>query len=378
MNKNFYSELSSFKDFQSVFNKSTYSDVPDDWYVVVCDIKGSTKAVAEGKYKDVNLIGAACVGTLSKIGDDPFVFGGDGASFLIDPENLEPFLNELLKVKLASKNRFSLNLKVGFVQVSELMSLGTSVKIAKYELSKDKYIAKFSGGGLSKADELIKSDSKYEVISNSSIEANFDNLSCRWQPILNKNGIILTLIVYSKNFDRYQEIFECIGRILDFNSDILNPIKSNGMSYHGFRQMFREEKKFVSSVYSFKFFLRFMEICFAFLLFNRFPKLKPKSIKNYTKSMERYSDFKKFDDTLRMVVDCSEEQKEQIDNYLKAQKDISYGMSISDSALMTCLVESLDDGGHIHFVDGSDGGYTKASKSMKDSKASHLALTENP
>jgi len=31
---------------------------------------------------------------------------------------------------------------------------------------------------------------------------------------------------------------------------------------------------------------------------------------------------------------------------------------------MTCYIENMDSN-HIHFVDGSDGGYTKASKEFK-------------
>jgi hypothetical protein len=49
-----------------------------------------------------------------------------------------------------------------------------------------------------------------------------------------------------------------------------------------------------------------------------------------------------------------------------SQKDnLRCGVHRSESALMTCLVFNLDKGEHIHFVDGSDGGFTAAAKSMK-------------
>jgi hypothetical protein len=44
---------------------------------------------------------------------------------------------------------------------------------------------------------------------------------------------------------------------------------------------------------------------------------------------------------------------------------LRYGVHRSDSALMTCLVFNLDNSEHIHFVDGSDGGFTAAAKNMK-------------
>lgn len=40
-------------------------------------------------------------------------------------------------------------------------------------------------------------------------------------------------------------------------------------------------------------------------------------------------------------------------------------MHLSDHAVMTCLVMSAEDGKHVHFVDGGDGGYTKAATQMK-------------
>lgn len=57
--------------------------------------------------------------------------------------------------------------------------------------------------------------------------------------------------------------------------------------------------------------------------------------------MSVYSDYRKFDDTLRMVLDCSTEEIEKIKNLFINSKNISYGIIISDHALMTCLVDNL-------------------------------------
>ena len=59
--------------------------VPDDWFIVICDLRDSTEAIEAGLYQDVNLMGAACISTMkTAITDDfPFVFGGDGASLLL-------------------------------------------------------------------------------------------------------------------------------------------------------------------------------------------------------------------------------------------------------------------------------------------------------
>jgi Protein of unknown function (DUF3095) len=40
-------------------------------------------------------------------------------------------------------------------------------------------------------------------------------------------------------------------------------------------------------------------------------------------------------------------------------------MHVSQTALMTCLVTSPTESLHVHFVDGGDGGYTSAAKTLK-------------
>jgi hypothetical protein len=41
---------------------------------------------------------------------------------------------------------------------------------------------------------------------------------------------------------------------------------------------------------------------------------------------------------------------------------------------MTCLLFSLEDSRHIHFIDGADGGFTYAAKGLK----AQLAAVEKP
>jgi DNA-binding IscR family transcriptional regulator len=80
------------------------------------------------------------------------------------------------------------------------------------------------------------------------------------------------------------------------------------------------------------------------------------------------SDYRKFDDMLRMVIDCSKEEAEKIEAYLEQKrqaKQIVYGTHRSEKALMTCFVTTLEGNGHVHFIDGSDGGYVLAAKQMK-------------
>ena len=56
-----YEALEPFTKFEELCDPFHYEELSDDWWVIVTDIQGSTKAIQEGRYKDVNLIGAASI-----------------------------------------------------------------------------------------------------------------------------------------------------------------------------------------------------------------------------------------------------------------------------------------------------------------------------
>jgi hypothetical protein len=81
------------------------------------------------------------------------------------------------------------------------------------------------------------------------------------------------------------------------------------------------------------------------------------------------SDYRKFDDTLRMVLDVTAEELARIEGLLEAHAgrgELVFGVHTADAALMTCIVRKYE-GEHIHFVDGANGGYALAAKRMKES-----------
>src|SRR5271169_4170055 len=87
----FYHSIPAFRGFASLMDPALYSPLPDDWTVGVADIVESTKAIAAQRYKAVNMAGAAVIASVTNALDGrefPFVFGGDGASFAIAPDDL--------------------------------------------------------------------------------------------------------------------------------------------------------------------------------------------------------------------------------------------------------------------------------------------------
>src|SRR5919201_1477249 len=84
----FYGAIPVFRGFGSLMDPAMYSPLPDDWTVGVADIVESTKAIANQRYKAVNMAGAAVIAAVTNALDGrefPFVFGGDGASFAVAP-----------------------------------------------------------------------------------------------------------------------------------------------------------------------------------------------------------------------------------------------------------------------------------------------------
>src|SRR5580704_9356357 len=82
----FYAAIPVFDSFADVTKPSSYRPLPDDWVIGFSDIVGSTKAIAEGRYKAVNMVGAGVIAAVANaLGRRPFpfVFGGDGASFAV-------------------------------------------------------------------------------------------------------------------------------------------------------------------------------------------------------------------------------------------------------------------------------------------------------
>jgi hypothetical protein len=88
----------------------------------------------------------------------------------------------------------------------------------------------------------------------------------------------------------------------------------------------------------------------------------------YRQQLVRNTDFRKFDDGLRMTLDCTPELADRIEAVLvsaQASGAGRYGVHRQTAALMTCFVPSPTRSDHVHFVDGAMGGYAAAAQALK-------------
>lgn len=383
--QDFYKTLNSFTKFEEALNTNLYKPLPDSWYIVVSDIRNSTIAIENNKYKDVNIIGASCIiavlNTLKTGEDIPFVFGGDGATFAIPEKLIAQTTEALLSTQDLAQNEFDLNLRIGIVPVKDILKSGKSINIAKYSISKNTNIAMFSGGGLTYADELIKNqEDKYSVTRSNkdphNTQANFNGLECRWNPVKATKGQMITLLVQAKEEESstnlYKDILNKIGEIYG-GSECYQPNNQENMSLTFDSENHKKEIKVRSS--SKNIFGKTAHILHIYgivligtiaLSFERYFRKAEK--RNLTNDLIRNTDFQKFDDTLRMVIDSRPDQAKKLQTYLEkiyTNGKCVYGMHISDEALITCMIFDRADR-HLHFIDGAQGGYALAAKKMKE------------
>lgn len=371
MSHSFYDKLRSFTSFSEIITSEHYVRVPDDWYIIITDIRGSTQAISEGRYKDVNTIGAATIVVTRSVieSDFPFVFGGDGATLLVHQSQKDAVLRGLCALKKLAQSGYNLNLRVGAVSIEELSRSQLPIEVAKLEITRGRSIACLRGPGVSAAERWIKDPSgKHIVDIHTEDTPLLSELTCRWSPIPSKRGNILTLIVSSlRGSDVYRDFLNELGRIIPEGLDSANPTHMDVARYNTFWTNLKHEAK-LHSIWSLSFWKNLFSILVTDLIFRKGILRRADIFNQYEKSVAAHSDYRKFDETLRMVIDCSREQADQIIEYLRkehAAGSLCYGHLITDSSLMTCVVQGLGQGQHIHFIDASHGGYAAAAVELK-------------
>ena len=373
MDEDFYSNLESIDSIKDILNDEKYQDIPTTWSIVITDVKNSTNAIKEGKYKNINLVGAmSIIGILNidKKLDLPFVFGGDG-SFVLIPNTLISKVNQaLLHMQELSKEKYSLDLRIGIIPINDIYLQKKEIKITRLQLKDESCQAIIKGGGLELADELLKNSNKYIINGKINIKFNLDldGLECRWKQIESPRDKTLSIILKCKDDFYYKNVLDKFEEILG-NKDARCPLSFsklklsfNSLELESEANLFSKNKKETkSNIFKFK--------CIN-LIGLVLMKFKLGEWGSYKNRIQATIDSEKFDDLLRMVVSSTNSQTNELNKYLEEEykKDnLVFGVHESKAALMTCLIFQRH-GRHIHFIDSSDGGYALASNAYKKRK----------
>ena len=400
-NDRFYAELEPFRRFDDFTAFDAYAPVPDDWVVMIADVEGSTRAIEAGNYKAVNMVGAASITAVLNVRDGieiPFVFGGDGGTLVV-PGALRAAAGEaLLRLKAASTETFGLALRVGAVPVADLRAGGHDVRVRKYELSPGNHLAMFAGGGVERADALLKGAGEGDGGGRDDdgggadyvLEAggapgppDLEGLSCRWEPLTPRNGRMMTLMVQARAADRgvegrvLGEVLAAIGTILGDRLQGFAPASPRTMRFRWpprglalevraarYGAQARAGKASAVKRWRAALFTSLVQyVCERFDL-----KAGDYDAPAYREELRANTDFRKFDGMFRAVLDVSAAQAARVEAYLQEQYKagrLVYGLRLADEALMTCLVFNLAQSEHVHFVDGAEGGFAMAARDFK-------------
>src|ERR1700710_1164984 len=155
----FYAGIPVFRGFGSLMDPALYSPLPENWTIGIADIVESTKAIAEQRYKAVNMAGAAVIAAVTNALEGrefPFVFGGDGASFAVSPDDLGRAREALAATARWVQDDLNLVMRVALVPVAGVRAQGLDVRVARFAPSPNLSYAMFSGGGLGWAETAMK------------------------------------------------------------------------------------------------------------------------------------------------------------------------------------------------------------------------------
>jgi hypothetical protein len=372
---------------------SDFTAAAAHWSVLLFDVRGSTQAIADGRYRQVNMAGAMCLASAFNFfgrNDFPFVFGGDGATILLPTHEIPRYLPVLQSLISRVRREFQLELRVGYVEIAELRKLGAEVVVRKRAITKAFARCDFLGGGFDLAEDLIKKEKAPAVVLKVQSDADDADLSltgleCRWEPIHSRAGEFYSVIIRpsQRSPSESNKVIEEILMALPVDRTpgaeqlklTMDPRKLvSEILAHAKKSMSSYEKKWalvrlwVATIYG--------RLAMALGLRDadgfKWGEYRQQVINN--------TDFIKIDDALRFVLDLSPEKGQKLTTLLdrlEAQGAITYAIHRSTQAQLTCFVGTLTED-HIHFIDGSDGGYAAAAKELKKKIAlkSTRAFTE--
>ena len=364
VNDRFFESLPILTQFEGVIDPSYYRSLPDGWLLATSDIVGSTKTIEAGRYKAVNMAGASVIAAiLNALGHKnvPFVFGGDGAIVAVPGSAEMKTRAALAAVQTLVTEELQLTLRTAIVPVRDIRANGYDVRLARFQVGVDAFFAMFSGGGASWAEQEMKAGRYTVKPAPPGTRPDLTGLSCRWSPIESRHGEILSIIaVPGPSAAGFETLVSDILRLTGTQDRSGHPVPADGpavsMSTAGADY---EARINMDGTRRFSRKLGILWECLLIVILNGLNlKVKGFDARLYRRDVAQNSDFRKFDDGLKMTVDLSAAQSMQIEKRLEAASRAGvcmFGIHRQSSALMTCIVPSVLTRDHMHFVDGASG-----------------------
>lgn len=371
----FYSALPAQKMpmHELLVRNDLFSSVPDTWHVVITDVVNSTESVFGGRHEDINLIATGSIVSVLNIAYSlnitvPFFFGGDGATFIVPHSLMYRVMKALTLYKANIMENFGLELRTGDVPITNVYAAGHAISIAKYSRSKAFDIPVVLGEGLAYAEKLVKGeDFLLSPIKDDEGELDLTGMQCRWDkipPPKNKEEVV-TLLVIARSAalqaPTFKKVMEKIDELYGA-PDKRQPISVPKLKLKStFAQLGKEMRAGIGRIEWFELLKNWFRMLLGPIYFST------RKGRKYLRSLVEMSDTLVIDGKINTVMSGSVRQRAALQELLDTMEgdgEILYGLHVSTASIMSCYVRNLEDD-HIHFVDGSEGGYTMAARTLK-------------
>lgn len=364
------------KEFYSVLDDAFYRPAPDDWLIAVSDVVGSRKAIANGQYKAVNMAGVAMISALMNALDTqemPFIFGGDGSAIICAPSDRAVVERVMGETVAWVRDDLGLELRAALVPVSVVRADGVDVLVQATQVSAAVNNYAFRGGGISRAEALMKAGQFAVAPAAPGARPDLTGLSCRWSPIKSPGESIVSIIIEAAENaeERFPEKATRLMELAGMNSGRpASPMKGANLRFTWPPKYLDLEARATRGEGSVRMRRAFLYLATLIPWFLDRTGIvvggfDPKRYKEFT---SLNTDYRKFQDGLRITVSLGEMELKKLTEFLESErkaKNLRYGLCVQDSAILTCYVPSVTSDAHFHFLDGAGGGYAQAAENMK-------------
>jgi hypothetical protein len=372
--ESFYDRVPVFRGFPRLMDETLYRALPQDWVIGSADVVASTRAIQENRYKAVNMAGAAVIAAVANaLGREfPFVFGGDGASFAVPPQWVDASRAALAATSCWVREELSLEMRGAMVPISSVRENGFDVRIARFAPSENVSYAMFTGGGLAWVETAMKQGRFAVPAAEPGIRPDLTGLSCRFEEMPSVHGLILAVLVVPAaraGADDFRNVVDDFVLLVEEKGH--GPVPAGGPKF-GWPPQGVELEAHVARRPGDSIAVRRAGVLLRTLLYFLILRFRLRVGKFlpavYLKQVVENSDFRKYDDALRMIIDCTPELADEIERRLAVAAKmgiVRFGLARQQAAMMTCFTPFPTQADHMHFVDGASGGYALAALALK-------------
>jgi hypothetical protein len=234
----------------------------------------------------------------------------------------------------------------------------------------------FSGGGIGWAEAAMKRGEFAIAAAPPGTQPDLSGLSCRFEEMPSVRGLILSvLVVPASGADQaaFRRVIEDIINLVERSPDAGRPVPSGGppLKWPPAGVDYEVRAMRGGSLLKRRAIVLALTL-WAYSVMRLGIKVGDFVPERYKQQVVENSDFRKFDDGLKMILDCTPELEAALTQRLvgaAASGIVRYGLHRQDAAMMTCFTPSVMRADHVHFIDGARGGYASAATALKATAA---------